>query len=71
MANRITKIIVKGRKEKSVMLSCICGKINPTAKLPVQFTKVAMAIAAERGAENEKMNKFSGLLALLFNIYLE
>ena len=42
--------IVKGRKEKSLILSCIMGKISPTAKFPLQLTSVATAIAADLGA---------------------
>ena len=42
--------IVKGRKEKSVIFSCIIGKMSPTAKFPLQLTSVATAIAADLGA---------------------
>ena len=46
----MTKETVNGRKEKSLISFCITGKISPTAKLPLQLTRVATEMAADLGA---------------------
>ena len=46
----MTKETVNGRKEKSLISFCITGKMSPTAKLPLQLTRVATEMAADLGA---------------------
>ena len=70
MPSKTTKIIVNGKNENSWICSCILGKIKPTSRFPVQFTKVAIATAADRGAEIKFGRKCTfKMILILINLY--